>query len=325
MNAFLNMIWYKRHPLRWLLLPASLCFQLVAMLRRNLLQRLVQKPLPVPVITVGNLTVGGTGKTPLVIALAKALTKRGIRVGIVSRGYGGSLSKSLCDVSIDTSPRDVGDEPLLIAQKTNCPVVIARKRTQAVDYLVTNYQSQIILSDDGLQHYAMGRSMEIVVVDGMRGLGNQLCLPAGPLREGVKRLKSVDFIVVNGGTWPNAHRMELDVQAMKQLRTNKPVEIHSLKGGVAAVAAIGHPQRFFNTLTMLGISYQAYPFPDHHCFLEKELQFVEKTIVMTEKDAVKCRSFATDSMYVLSVEARLDEAFWQAFWSHPSITASGLL
>lgn len=318
-TTIIDKLWYNRHPLRWVLLPFSMVYQLITRIRRSYLQRFRQQCFSVPIVVVGNLTVGGVGKTPLVIALARQFQEHGLRVGIVSRGFGASICHFPHEVSQEDTARAVGDEPLLLAKKTGCPVVIAPKRTQAVQYLLDHYQSQIIISDDGLQHYAMGRAVEIVVIDGLRGLGNELCLPAGPLREGPSRLEKVDFLVVNGGTRPDAYRMDLLPNGIQQLATGKVLALADLKQPVAAVAAIGHPQRFFETLRAMGIAFKAYPFADHHYFTPEELSVPEKIVVMTEKDAVKCEPFATDAMYFLPVEAVISDKFWDALWSHKQL------
>lgn len=315
----LHSLWYRRHPLRWFLLPATGLYLLVSHVRRAYLRYFREEQFPVPVIVVGNVTVGGVGKTPLVIALALQLKARGLRVGIVSRGYGGKREVPLQEVFVDSNPSIVGDEPLLLSQKTACPVVVAKRRVLAVRYLLQKYQSQVILSDDGLQHYALGRAIEIAVVDGTRGLGNGFCLPAGPLRERAGRLSKVDFIVVNGGVWPNAYRMDLVPGAFTQLKSGLPIAGSDLQKPMAAVAAIGNPERFFTTLRDMGLAFQAYPFPDHYRFEERDWRFDEKTVVMTEKDAVKCRAFATEAMVVLPVTTHLSDEFWQALWSHESL------
>lgn len=314
----LNRLWYKQHPLRWFLFPASCVYGLIACVRRIYLQRFKQIHFPVPVIVVGNLTVGGVGKTPLVIAIAKAFQKKGLRVGIVSRGYGarGVFPR---EVREDDSSSDVGDEPLLMRKKTGCPVVIAPKRVEAVQYLLLHHQPQVILSDDGLQHYAMGRAIEIVVIDGMRGLGNGLMLPAGPLRERAERLKSVDFIVVNSGDWKGAYRMRMATGDMTALVSDVVMKSEDLTEPVAAVAAIGHPERFYQTLHDLHVAHHAYSFSDHYAFRPEDMTFKEKIIVMTEKDAVKCASFATNNMFVLSVTAELEHSFWDALWAHEQL------
>ncbi|HHF7348081.1 TPA: tetraacyldisaccharide 4'-kinase [Legionella feeleii] len=316
MSQFIEKLWYKKHFFRWFLWPFALLYQLVIATRRIFLQCFWQQQFSVPIIIVGNLTVGGVGKTPLVIALAKQFQAKGLRVGIVSRGYGATITQFPHEVSASDQAILVGDEPLLLARKTGCPVVIAPKRVQAVQYLLDKHQSQIIISDDGLQHYAMGRAVEIVVIDGLRRLGNGLCLPAGPLRENVSRLQKSDLIVVNGGEWPGAYSMVLQPGELTHLSTGRNVPIGALEFPVAAVAAIGHPQRFFATLQNLGVTFKKYPFPDHHHFLKNELQFTEKAVVMTEKDAVKCQVFADDSWYFLPVEAKLSDSFWEALWSH---------
>lgn len=315
----INKFWYNYHPLRWLLVPFSCIYQLVVAIRRFFLQQFCQQLFAVPIIVVGNLSVGGVGKTPLVIALAHKLSRAGIRVGIVSRGYGASIGHFPYEVSPDDEAAVVGDEPLLLARRTGCPVVIAPKRTQAVQYLLDKYQCHLIISDDGLQHYKMGRALEIVVIDGKRGLGNGLCLPAGPLREGVKRLRQADFVVVNSGKWPNAYQMNIIPEELTQLTTRRKTASEQLKGSIAAVAAIGNPQRFFDTLDAMGLSYTPYSFADHHCFQPEEFCFTEDLIIMTEKDAVKCTAFATDKMYFLPVHASVDDKFWQKIWSHKQL------
>jgi len=315
----MNKIWYsRRSPLCWLLLPFSAFFWIASGLRRLYLRRWKQIQFDVPVIVVGNLTVGGVGKTPLVIAIANELRMKGLRVGIVSRGYGARVHFPRV-VGLDDNATDVGDEPLLIAKKTNCPVIIATNRVKAVQYLMENFQSQVILSDDGLQHYAMGRSIEIVVIDGVRGLGNGLLLPAGPLRERAHRLNTVDFVVVNSGKWVNAYCMKMVVSDVTQLISGNQVNLNTLHQPVAAIAGIGNPQRFYNTLNDLGVRFKPYDFPDHYLFTINDLILEEKIMIMTEKDAVKCLPFATENMYVLSVKADLENKFWDALWTHEKL------
>lgn len=338
--SMMNRLWYKQHRISLLLLPFSWAYGMIAWVRRIYLQQLKQTRFHVPIIVVGNLTVGGVGKTPLVIALAKAFQEKGLRVGIVSRGYGGR-GPFPREVGLNDKPSDVGDEPLLLCQKTRCPVVIAPKRVSAVQYLLRHYQPQVILSDDGLQHYAMGRAIEIAVIDGIRGLGNERMFPAGPLRERESRLKSVDFIVVNAGVhcsdisteprnvsdviavtaagWKDAYRMNMVAGEITALVSGAVVKPADLTTSVAAVAAIGHPARFYQTLDALGVPYQAYAFADHYAFRPEDLIFKETTIVMTEKDAVKCASIATDNMLVLPVTAQLEHTFWDALWAHKQL------
>ncbi|GGI79312.1 tetraacyldisaccharide 4'-kinase [Legionella impletisoli] len=315
MQSFLNTLWYSNHVAWWLLYPFSLAFQVVASLRKWFLCRFKQISSPVPIIVVGNLTVGGVGKTPLVIALANKLRQQGFKVGIVSRGYGAQNKVFPQEVYPESNPSQVGDEPVLIAQRTGCPVVIAPNRVSAVNTLLDKYSCDFIISDDGLQHYRMGRAMEIVVIDGYRGLGNRLCLPAGPLRESPKRLKTADLIVVNGGEWHNAYRMDLMPGEITSLKQGQTLKLTQLKQPVAAFAGIGNPNRFFSLLDALKINYQPYTFPDHYRYESEKLIFSENTMLMTEKDAVKCREFAAENMYFLPVEAHLNEAFWNAFLS----------
>lgn len=310
--------WYRRHPLRWLLWPFSALYSLIALARRLYLERLKQTKFSVPIIVVGNLSVGGVGKTPLVIALAKAIQAKGLRVGIVSRGYR-AKGRFPREVNVNDNAIEVGDEPLMIRRKSGVHVVIAPKRVEAVRYLLQHYQPQVIISDDGLQHYAMGRAIEIAVIDGNRGMGNGLTLPFGPLRESPSRLKRVDFVVVNSGDWPNAYSMTMVANEMTHLMSGQTVRPSDLKGSIAAVAAIGNPSRFFNTLSELNFLFQPYSFPDHHFFEPEHLEFKEKTIVMTEKDAVKCLPFATENMYYLPVTAELQQPFWDALWEHKQL------
>ena len=313
---FYDTLWYGSHPLKRVLQPLSWVYAGITQIRRWYLIRFCQQVSPVPIIVIGNITTGGVGKTPLVIELAKRLQAKGLKVGIVSRGYGAQIKRFPYAIKLDDCANKVGDEPLLLAQKTGCPVVIAPKRIEAVRYLLDNHQSQIILSDDGLQHYKMGRDIEIVVIDGVRGLGNGLCLPAGPLRESPNRLGQVDFIVVNEGAWKQAYPMTLKPGNPIKLSTNEEVDFNVFNEEVAAVAGIGHPQRFYATLSQLGIKYKAYSYPDHYQFTANDLHYSEPHIIMTEKDAVKCRAFHSDKMYYLPVRAELNEAFWEALWSH---------
>ena len=315
----LSRLWYTKHPVRWVFYPLSCVYQVVVCVRRIFLTRYSQKPLPVPVIVVGNLTVGGVGKTPLVIAVTEHFQARGMRVGIVSRGYGARITRFPHEVRLHNTSDEVGDEPLLLAETTGVPVVIAPKRVEAVQYLYEKHQVDVVISDDGLQHDAMARAIEIVVVDGKRGFGNGLCLPAGPLRESKKRLKSVDFVVVNGEhegrDWPNAYRMDMLPGDITALVTGD-VMAEGVAGDVAAVAGIGHPERFFDTLTSLGIHHQPYIFPDHHRFQPEDLDVAEAMVMMTEKDAVKCRAFADNTMYVLPIRAKLHDDFWEKLSAH---------
>lgn len=309
---FLN-LWYSRSCwwclLSLLLLPLSALFRLMALLRKRAHIK-QQSALPVPVIVIGNISVGGTGKTPIVIALAKVLQDKGIRVGVVSRGYGGQASHYPMVVQPDSPVELTGDESLLIAQSTACPVVVDPNRLAAADYLIQHHNVQIILSDDGLQHYRLPRSMEIVVIDGARSLGNQHCLPAGPLREPIDRLKTVDWVLINGQLADKALENNLlDAEKPSAIATVtlEPmhwINLHSKQvlplqplpwaatQEMLAIAAIGNPQRFFTTLRELGIETKQRAFDDHHAFTPEDFANTEEqVIIMTRKDAVKCLPF----------------------------------
>lgn len=322
MEKWLNRLWYSRDLVvfRWLFKPFAAVYKCAIFVRREILERFFQEKADVPVIVVGNLTVGGAGKTPLVIALANRLQAQGWRVGIVSRGYGATIRTFPHLVSLLEPAAMVGDEPLLMAKRTGCPVVIAPKRMQAVHVLLKQpLPPQIIISDDGLQHYTMGRHLEIAVIDGQRHLGNRCCLPAGPLREPPNRLNEVDLIVVNGTTELSSsfnrpiYQMNIQPCALRRLDNDEPLSWSSITAPLAAVVGIGHPERFFSTLQALDISFEPHIFPDHHAYHWCDFEKIAKTVVMTEKDAVKCAAFATDTMYYLPVEAKLGENFWNAF------------
>jgi tetraacyldisaccharide 4'-kinase len=264
-----------------------------------------------PVVVVGNITVGGTGKTPLVLWLADYLAQQGLTPGIVSRGYGASSSHPTA-VTAPSDPAQVGDEPVLLAQRSTCPVWVGRDRPRAARALLEAHpRCDVIVSDDGLQHYRLARDVELVVIDGTRALGNGLMLPAGPLREPASRLRGVDAVVVNGGTRAvgsreRAFALKLEGDLFRNLLDPELAVGAGHFGGrrVHAIAGIGNPQRFFDHLRALGLVFTAHPFPDHHAYAPNELAFAEcDAIVMTEKDAVKCARFAKENQWVLRVEA----------------------
>jgi len=266
--------------------------------------------LPVPVIVVGNITVGGTGKTPLVIWLANFLRQAGYRPGIVTRGYRGHSRTWPVAVDAQTTAEQVGDEAVLLARHSGCAVLAGADRV-ATARLHVEQGCNVIVSDDGLQHYRLRRNLEIAVIDGVRRFGNRLCLPAGPLREPVSRLRSVSVRVANGAPQTGELGMTLVPTGFYSLA--KPDERmsvdHFRTGPVHAVAGIGNPERFFSSLRGLGLKVIPHPFPDHHAFLPGELEFGdERPVIMTEKDAVKCQPFANARCWVLAVEARPDMA-----------------
>ena len=304
-------------PCRFLLLPFSLLFGLLAKIRRVGYEQgfLESGKLPVPVLIVGNITAGGSGKTPLVAALADRLSSIGFHPGIVSRGYGGSAQQPAC-VETDSDPGTVGDEPILL-RRSGYPVWVGKKRIDAARRLLeSNPRCDILIADDGLQHYAMRRDFEIAVIDSEKGFGNGLLLPAGPLREPLSRLGEVDAIVFNGGP------VDLDARTPKYLMTLKGnafksvdhVEISAnaseFKGKrIHAMAGIGNPERFFSHLSSLGLNFIPHAFPDHHPYARKDLEFDACDIIlMTEKDAIKCRGFAPGKCWYLPVRAEFDAA-----------------
>jgi tetraacyldisaccharide 4'-kinase len=310
--------WYRISPLHLLLIPLSLVFRTLAALRRALYRcgLLASVRLPVPVVIVGNISVGGTGKTPLTLWLAQQLIEDGWHPGIVSRGYTrttGQKKKALHEVSGDDPADEVGDEPLLMAQRALCPVWIGRDRPAAARALLDAHpECDIILSDDGLQHYRLQRDAEIVVVDGARRFGNGLLLPAGPLREPVSRLQEVDAVVVNGGEVQGgefAMRLE-GTRFFNLLNPEMVVSAGEFAGQrLHAIAGIGHPQRFFAHLEHLGLSAHRHAFPDHHRYTAGDIAFGDAdAILMTEKDAVKCAPFATERCWVLRVDAQVSPA-----------------
>jgi tetraacyldisaccharide 4'-kinase len=269
--------------------------------------------LPVPVVVVGNITAGGTGKTPLIIALAQAMMERGFRPGVVSRGYGGTERGPHLLAETD-SPAMVGDEPSLIRQY-DIPVAIGARRPEAARLLI-EAGCDLILADDGLQHHRLGRDVEICVVDGDRRLGNGHLLPAGPLREPASRLATVDFIVVNGGT-PQTHEIPMRLEGGVAVNLDDPTlsaPLADFAGRPAhAVAGIGNPSRFFASLAAHGIAVDGHPFADHHAFTSDDFTFADGCpVLMTDKDAVKCLPFARANWWRVPVRAVLPEAFWDA-------------
>jgi len=313
--ARLQAIWQTRNAASLALLPFAGIFATLTAVRRAVYRLGLRKPVrfPVPVVVIGNLTVGGTGKTPLVIWLARYLQSQGRRPGIVARGYLGAAEDWPQPAHPDSDPAEVGDEAVLLAQRTDCPVMVGPNRSAAVAALLVGGQVDLVLSDDGLQHYGLGRDLEIVVVDGQRRFGNGWPLPAGPLRESVSRLQSVHLVVVNGGTpRPGELAMQLSEPEVYALMDSSSIEPLARFAGrsVHAVAGIGNPWRFFELLRVHGVTAIAHPFPDHHAYREEDLQFEDDfPILMTEKDAVKCRRFALHRLWAVRVEAQPDAEF----------------
>ena len=300
--------WQRLTPLSLVLLPFSLVFCSLVWLRRTLYRIgvLPSKRFSVPVIVIGNITVGGTGKTPLVIWLTDFLRQAGYRPGIVTRGYRGQSPVWPVAVTNDTAAKLVGDEAVLLARRCHCPVMAGPDRVVSVQALL-NQDCNLIVSDDGLQHYRLGRDLEIAVIDGVRRFGNGLCLPSGPLREPVSRLNSVALRVANGRPREGELGMQLSPTHFYNLaqpsQQTSAEQFHATS--VHAVAGIGNPERFFESLRAFGLRVLPHAFPDHHAFEVNELEFGDNLpVILTEKDAVKCQHFAKPHFWVLAVDAQ---------------------
>ncbi len=320
--------WYQTHK-TWraiLLMPLSWVFSFSAHKRKLVLQRHAYKSM-LPIIVVGNIAVGGTGKTPVVQVLCQYLQKKGYYPAIITRGFGGKAKHYPFAINEQCSPKECGDEPYMLSKLLQgIPIVVSPKRVDSVKWIESRLPKvNVIISDDGLQHYAMARDIEIAVVDGQRMFGNGLCLPAGPLREPVRRLKKVDFVIINGGVNKRdcegitAFGMDLKADALVNIATGEPHSIAAfiMKYGKAcyAIAGIGNPDRFFESLRRLGFNeLKAYPFADHYAYNHKDFDFVTHAnmpVVMTHKDAVKCQSFAKGNWYYLAVLPAIDNGFFE--------------
>ncbi len=312
--------WYQStvsaNLLAWLLLPLSWLYCAIAVTRRKVYQLKLKKSYAasVPVVVIGNIVVGGSGKTPLLISLCEFIKKQGFKPGVVSRGYGGTIA-GIKQVQKTDCAELVGDEPLMIYQRTNVPVVVGADRVAAVNYLLENNQCDIVFSDDGLQHYRMQRNFEIAVVDSERGSGNGFCLPAGPLRERLSRLNDVDMVVYNGSSDSNHSRAgtcsyTLKVVDVCSLNRDECVALSAfVDKTVHAVAGIGHPPRFFRQLRENGIKVIDHAFSDHHDYTQADFSgWQNDCIIMTEKDAVKCRQLSLPDAWVVSVSANFSES-----------------
>ncbi len=313
----LPQIWQdKTHPVSKLLYPLSLLYAVVMIIRRYLYKAglLRSHSVSVPVIVVGNVTVGGTGKTPLVIWLSEYLYFKGLKVGIISRGYGGSSPHWPVDVSPLEKPEMVGDEAVMLKKKTSLPVIVSPIRLDAAELLIDLYAVDVIVSDDGLQHLALKRDLEIIVIDAQRMFGNNRLLPSGPLRESVNSI-STDAIRIYSGN------RELDqfeywmkfnpIRIRNIINENLVIDIHEFEGNeVNAVAGIGYPEKFFDLLESLKIKLNKFSFPDHHVFQADDLKFDNNlAIIMTEKDAVKCASLVNDNSWYLEINVVPNDNF----------------
>ncbi|MDX1404306.1 MAG: tetraacyldisaccharide 4'-kinase [Woeseiaceae bacterium] len=319
-DSFLQRVWYGDSWLRFLLAPLGWIYSAIIALRRALYaaRLLPVKKLPVPVIVVGNLTVGGTGKTPLVLWLARQLAERSLKPGIVSRGYGGRVGDTPLAVMADSDPADVGDEAVLMARHHTGPVVVHPDRVKAAELAIAR-GAEVIVSDDGLQHLRLARDVEIAVVDGERLFGNGWLLPAGPLREPLSRLMQIDQLVIqcDDGDLPDmtgllrdARCFQLLASAICRLDDADIRNIAEFSGTTMhAIAGIGNPGRFFRMLSAHGIDVIPHPLADHARIQQQDLEFDDDhEIVMTEKDAVKCRWLDTGRCWYVPVDVWLQNA-----------------
>lgn len=315
MEALLQRVWYQRHPLALLLAPLGWLYGGFMRLRRAAYQAnlIPSVDAGVPVVVVGNVAVGGTGKTPVAVWLAGYLATRGWRPGIVCRGYGGSARHWPQQVRGDSDPGVVGDEAVVLARRTACPVVsCGPRRVRAVRELVRHGGCDLVISDDGLQHLRLARDVEIAVIDGARRNGNGRCLPAGPLREPASRLRSVDLVIANGAALRGEFEMTLvPGPAVRLDDPRRRVALSEFAGStVHAVCGIGNPRRFFAMLQAHGLALLEHPLPDHHRFSALDVDFDDAlAVIMTEKDAVKCRDFASERHWYVPVTAQLPDAF----------------
>jgi tetraacyldisaccharide 4'-kinase len=311
-------VWYKDAFLGILLLPFAYIFSDIVRIRRFLYAKglLRSCTLPVPVVVIGNITVGGTGKTPLTIWLAESLKNAGYKPGIISRGYGGKSVNWPQSVNEHSDVYQIGDEALLIAKQTQCPVMVGPSRVESAQKLLAEFDCDVVLSDDGLQHYKLNRDIEIAVIDGERRFGNGYCLPAGPLREPIERLGSVDFVIVNGEKYADHEfamqfvgdkAINMHTGEQKSLQSFQTLECHALAG-------IGNPERFFKLLQLAGLSCTSHSFPDHYVFEYNDIYFNDANpVLMTEKDAVKCSQIAGEQHWYVPIKAVPEPTFRQQF------------
>ncbi|HLV77492.1 MAG TPA: tetraacyldisaccharide 4'-kinase [Marinobacter sp.] len=329
-SSLIDRLWYGQGKPLALLAPFSWLYRSISEHRRKKAWQARNEALPVPVVVVGNITAGGTGKSPLTARLVLRMKEEGWSPVILSRGYGGKSSVYPLLVGDSTPAGISGDEPLMLARATGCPVVVDPDRCRAAHWALDNGLGDVLICDDGLQHYRLPRDIELAVFDARRGIGNGALIPVGPLREPLERLDSVDFVILNGAGFPppstfiesfsghehdEIHAMELVPSALVNLNTGETLPPATLEGKpVRAVAGIGNPVRFFDTLRQLGAHVNEVPYPDHHRFRPEDLASgALEWLVMTAKDAVKCQGFAPDNAWVLTVEARVSDPFEERF------------
>lgn len=317
-KKFIEQRWYSSAGILWLLFPFELLFCLLANIQRRRLEA-QQTRFEVPVIIVGNIAVGGTGKSPVLTELVHFFTSKGLVPGVVSRGYGRSVTTPLL-VSHDTPVAAVGDEPKMIAEQCRCPVAVGADRVEATKLLLDSAHVDVILSDDGLQHNQLGRDIEIIVVDALRGFGNGHLLPVGPLREKKSRLREAQWVVVTssdlvdksvGPELENLIETRIEVTGLRKLGSREllPLTVLEEHENIVAVAGIGNPDKFFKTLDRLGLVYQKKVFADHHHFENKDFIDINGALVMTDKDAIKCESLALTNAYALQIKLSFPDDF----------------
>lgn len=313
LSQALNKIWYHKGWQALLLLPLSFIYALILRIRLLAYEKgwkQIQR-FPLPIIVVGNLTVGGSGKTPLVIWLVDFLRKAGFRPAIISRGYRGKARNWPQQVRIDSDPYVVGDEAVMLARHCDCPIAVGPSRCDSVAALLEHTDCNIVISDDGLQHYALGRDIEILVVDAVRRYGNQWLLPAGPLREPVSRKDEVDFIVSNGIAGRGEYAMSVKGQFARNIKTGETRSLERFqKQKLHVICGIGNPERFLNDLRQYSLDFAANIFSDHHNYQASDIEFEDNLpVLMTEKDAVKCSRFASDRHWYVPVSAEVNKHF----------------
>ena len=308
LEQYVTHAWYRGALWLWLLWPFSLLTSLVVARRRRRFLLHPPTPLSVPIVVVGGITVGGSGKTPVVLALIKELQARGKRAGVVSRGYGGAQSYAPQEVSESTPATMVGDEPVLIKQESCVPVAVCRDRRSAVECLISKHDLDVILSDDGMQHYQMPRSFEIAIVDGSRGLGNGRLLPMGPLREPPSRLREVDFVLERNSE-DAERRVSYRPTGFRHHTTGRCMEIAQAVDmwgtqSVGAITGLGQPEQFFDLLRALGVTVTARALRDHRPISSGMLKATEgQIVVITSKDAVKLSQESDARIWILEIEA----------------------
>ena len=317
LETLIEKVWYSKNIFSLLLSPLSLIYISIIYLRHTLYQLglISITKINVPTIVIGNIVAGGTGKTPLVIWLAKYFKDKGFLPGIVSRGYGGTYLSNIELVKPTSNPLLVGDEPVIIARNTNCPVVVAKKRAKGAKKLVEKYNCNIILCDDGMQHYSLARDIEIAVIDGQRRFGNNYCFPAGPLREPKSRIFKADLIVSKYNARTCEHKMDYTYNLLVSLNElcgpPKTIPISDLHGmTVHAIAGINNPDHFFSYLRSHKLELIIHKFPDHYSYTEDDVKFNDNfSVVMTEKDAVKCLNYSSDKHWYIPISAELSKSF----------------